>query len=153
MKNEVECPVDFVTINENKARLISFFVLILSITFLFTHLWVIPAFLVADFLARIKNWGKYSLLGILGDAVIKQVKIKYKPTDRAPKRFAAGVGLLFAAGILISTLLDLTVIAFALTSVLACFAILEAFVGFCAGCYVYAFLKKMRSRLKIKELI
>jgi hypothetical protein len=143
MKTELSCPVDFVVINENKARLTAFFVLILTVVFLFTDLWVIPAFLVIDFFIRLKNWGKYSLLGILSDAVIKQIKIKNKPTDRAPKRFAAGVGLVFVIAILTLTLLHLFLASSVLAYVIVLFAFLESFIGFCAGCYVYTILKKI----------
>jgi hypothetical protein len=150
MKNELECPVDFVSINENKARLTAFFVLVLAVIFLFRPLWIIPAFLGVDFFIRVNNWGKYSLLGILSDAVIKQVGIKNKPTDRAPKRFAAGVGLVFSVAILIFLLLNLTIVSIALAVVIVVFAFLESFVGFCAGCYVYTILKRVYSPLKIK---
>jgi hypothetical protein len=150
MKNELECPVDYVTINENKARLTAFFVLVLAVVFLFTQLWIIPAFLIVDFFTRANNWGKYSLLGILSDAVIKQIGIKNKPTDRAPKRFAAGVGLVFSAAILIFLLLNLAIVSIALAVVIVVFAFLESFVGFCAGCYVYTILKKVYRSLKIK---
>jgi hypothetical protein len=152
MKTELECPVDFVVINENKARMTAFFVFVLAIIFLIIHLWIIPAFLVADFFIRANNWGKYSLLGILSDAIIKQVGIKNKPTDRAPKRFAAGVGLVFTVFILAATLLQLITLALVLTYVIVLFAFLESFVGFCAGCYVYTILKKISKPLKSSKL-
>ncbi len=148
MKNDIQCPVDFISINENKARLTAFFVLVLASIFLVTALWIIMVFLVVDFFLRVNNWGKYSLLAILSDAVIRQLKIKNKPTDRAPKRFAAGVGLLFTVGILILTLFQLTVLSIIVTMVLVFFAFLESFAGFCAGCYVYTGVKKFSNILK-----
>lgn len=134
----MECPVDFVTINENKVRVIAFFVLTLAIVYLFTNTWLIMAFLVLDFTLRVFNLGRFSLLAFLSDAVIKQVKIKAKPVDRAPKRFAAMVGLIFTTGILVSYFLHFLMLANGLTVVMCCFAALESFVGFCAGCYVYS---------------
>lgn len=150
MKNTTDCPVDFVSVNENKIRLIAFFVFVLAIVFLVTNLWLIMAFLVVDFFLRAYNFGKYSLLGILSDAVVKQLKIKNKPTDRAPKRFAAGVGLIFTIGILATSLLNLTTLTIIITAVLIFFAFLESFAGFCAGCYVYSMLQKGNKLLKIK---
>ena len=147
---EIQCPVDFVSMNENKARLTALFVLILGTVFLITGLWFIMAFLVIDFLLRVNNLGKYSLLAILSDVVIKQLKIKNKPTDRAPKRFAAGVGLVFTLGILIFTLLHLDTATLLATLVLLLFAFLESFVGFCAGCYVYSMLQKFGNSFKNK---
>jgi len=137
MESNIQCPVDFVLMNENKARLTAFFVLVLAVVFLITGLWIIVAFLVIDFLLRANNWGKYSLLAILSEAVIKQLRIRNKPTDRAPKKFAAGVGLVFTTGILILTLLHLSTLTIIVTIVLLFFAFLESFIGFCAGCYVY----------------
>jgi len=134
----MDCPIDFVTINENKARLTAFFVLVLSVVYLVTNLWVIIAFLSLDFALRALNLGKYSLLGFLSDAVIKQLKIKHKPVDRAPKRFAAWVGFIFAAAILISFFSHQIIIATSLAVVLSFFALLESFFAFCAGCYVYS---------------
>jgi hypothetical protein len=134
----MECPVDFVTINENKVRVIAFFVLTLAVVYLLTDLRLIMAFLVADFLLRAFNLGKYSLLGFLADAIIKQLKIKPKPVDRAPKRFAAIMGLVFTISILLLAFLHFIVLANILTVILCCFATLESFAGFCAGCYVYS---------------
>jgi hypothetical protein len=149
MKN-VQCPVDFVLINENKARLTAFFVLILGAIFLITGLWIIIAFLTFDFFLRVNNWGKYSLLGIISDAVIRQLNIKNKPTDRAPKRFAAGVGFVFTASILILTFFHLNVPTFLITAVLLFFAFLESVLGFCAGCYVYSAFQKISKPFKNK---
>jgi Domain of unknown function (DUF4395) len=144
MKTELECPVELVAINENKARLTAFFVLLLVIIFPFTNLWIIPAFLIVDFSIRASVWGKYSLLGILADAIIKQVGIKYKATDRAPKRFAALVGVIFSVPMLVLTLLHIVLPALLLTYTLVFFAFLESCIGFCAGCYVYTILKKIK---------
>jgi predicted benzoate:H+ symporter BenE len=63
--------------------------------------------------------------------------------DRAPKRFAAGVGFLFSLSFLILSLIPYTLAAGVLAGILVLFASLEAFFAFCAGCYVYFFLKKL----------
>ena len=134
----MECPVDFIPINENKARLTAFFVFTLTIIYLLNGFWLIMAFLLFDFTLRAFNLGKYSLLGFISDAIIKQLKIKNKPVDRAPKRFAAGVGLIFSLAILIAGYFQQQLIVYALSGVLIFFAFLESFLGFCAGCYVYS---------------
>lgn len=134
----MECPVDFVSINENKVRVIAFFVLVLAIVYLFTGLWLIIAFLASDFLLRTFNLGRFSLLAFISDALCKQLKIKNKPVDRAPKRFAAAMGLVFTTGILLLGFLPFAILCNILTAMLCVFAALESLVGFCAGCYVYA---------------
>lgn len=133
----MECPIDFVALNENKARLTAFFVLVLTVVYLLTGFWLIMAFLLVDFLLRSVNLGKYSGLGILSDAVIKQLDIKNKPVDRAPKRFAAMVGAVFTAAMLATVFLQLPITNLALGAVMVVFATLESFFAFCAGCYVY----------------
>lgn len=134
----MHCPVDFIKINENKARLTAFFVLVLTLVYLATSFWLIIAFLFVDFILRATNLGKYSLLGFISDAVIKQLKIKPKPVDRAPKRFAAMVGAVFTAAILVSIILQAYIPALYLGVVLSFFAFLESIFAFCAGCYVYS---------------
>jgi len=142
----MDCPVDFIKINENKARLTAFFVLALSLVYLKTGFWLIMAFLMVDFVLRAINLGKYSLLSFISDAVIKQLNIKPKMVDRAPKRFAAIIGVVFTAAILVSCILQLHTIAFSLAAVLSIFAFLESFFAFCAGCYAYSAGKYVKSK-------
>lgn len=142
-KNELSCPVDFVLINENKARMIAAFVLLLMSVYLLTHWWPIIAYLIVDFLLRAAKWGKYSLLGKISDLAIHVFHIKNKPVDRAPKRFAAGVGFVitFAMAIFIAFefITTVTILGYALII----FAFLESALGFCAGCYIYSYGKKI----------
>ena len=116
--NTLDCPVDFVTINENKARLVAFWVMLLAIAYVLTYNWLIVVFLLIDFLLRAFNLNSYSLLGIISGAAIKLLKINHKPVDRAPKRFAAGVGLVFSTAILIAQLSGISIAAIALTAIL-----------------------------------
>jgi len=135
----MQCPVDFIPINENKARLTAFLVFLLTIIYLLNGFWLIIAFLFIDFSLRAFNFGKYSLLGFMSDAIVKQLKIKNKPVDRAPKRFAAGVGLVFSLAILLAAFFQQPTIVYILSGVIIFFAFLESFFAFCAGCYVYSF--------------
>jgi Domain of unknown function (DUF4395) len=140
----VECPVDFVQVNENVTRLNAGQALLLVVLWLFTASPVIPAFLAIDFLLRAANYGRFSPLNLFSGFLVRIFSISAKPVDRAPKRFAAGVGSIFSLAILILSLIPYTLAAGVLAGVLILFASLEAFVAFCAGCYVYFFLKKFR---------
>lgn len=144
MATELECPVDFITVNENKVRLTALSVFILAVVYLLTGTWIIPAFLTVDFFLRGFNFGKYSLLHIVSDKVIQLFSIKSKPIDQAPKRFAAKIGFFFSIAILAAHLINYTTAALVLDGVLTIFAFLESFLGFCAGCYVYTFYIKLR---------
>jgi len=124
------------------------FVLILIGAYAVTGSLYFIAFLIPDFLLRTINLGKYSVLGITADAVIKKFNIGNKPVDRGPKRFAAGTGLAFTSVILISAVLKLNIITTAFTACIALFALLEAWIAFCAGCYVYSFIFIVANKLK-----
>ena len=139
MANDLQCPVDNISINENQARVTAYQVMYITVAWLISGWWPIAAFLVVDFLLRSTNLGKYSLLNIISIFIIKKLGIVNKPVDRAPKRFAAFVGLFFSVCILALSLagLDLPAELFAYT--MALFAALEAVLAFCAGCYVYTF--------------
>jgi hypothetical protein len=142
--NNLDCPVDHITVNENKVRITAFFVLILAIITLITSNCLLIAFLLIDFTLRAFNLNAYSPLGLLSGAVVKQFGLKNKPVDRAPKRFAAFVGVIFLAGILITRFVSLTLESNILIVILIVFASLESFMGFCAGCYVYTILKRFK---------
>jgi hypothetical protein len=142
MNNDLECPVDFVTINENRARMVAFLVLILAVICFVTANTIIAAFLLADFTLRSFNLNKFSPLAIIAGGLIKLLQLKNKPVDRAPKRFAAFVGLSFMVMILLALLTDFITTAKVLLVVLMIFAALESLAGFCAGCYVYSYLKQ-----------
>lgn len=143
MAQAVECPVDFVPINENKVRITAGFVVLLSVAFLMFNHWSIALFLVIDFFTRALLNPKYSLLGMLSDVVVKIFSVKYKSTDRGAKRFAALIGFVICDIILITTVFQLDIVAQSATGIIIFFAVLESVFSFCAGCYVYTFLKNV----------
>jgi len=140
--NSIECPVDFVSINENKARLTAASVFVLTVIFIFFQFKLIPLFLMLDFFVRAFKLGQYSPLNKLSDTLVATFSIKNKPVDQAPKRFAAKIGLLFSLAIAITLAIDLKTLSTILAIILAAFALLESAFGFCAGCYVYWFYTK-----------
>lgn len=139
-----DCPVDFILVNENQIRLTALWVLLLSILSLFGLALPIFVLLTIDFTVRAFNLGKYSLLNQFSKIVVKNFNIGNKPIDQAPKRFAAKIGILFSFTIATALFFGFEKLAVTLTLTLASFAFLESFLGFCAGCYVYTFLVKLR---------
>lgn len=146
MTNQIVCPTDFITINENRVRVTAGFVFILSVTYLLTGFWPIVLFLVYDFAVRAFNYGNYSLLNIISGVLVKQLGLGNKPVDRAPKRFAARIGLIMNAAILIAHLSGFTKLAFIFSAVIVLFSFLESVFAFCAGCYVYTIWKQLQSK-------
>ena len=60
-----------------------------------------------------------------------------------PKRFAQTIGLVFSAtGLILYFGMDSGVPAKSVLTVLATFAALESFIGFCAGCFVFGYLMR-----------
>ncbi|NEU69198.1 DUF4395 domain-containing protein [Spirosoma agri] len=141
-QTELDCPVDGVKINENKVRTIAFFVLLTGIAYIVTSYWLLPLFLTVDFALRAFDYGKFSPLAQLSDAVVKGLNFPVRPIDQAPKRFAAGVGMVFTTAMLILHAIGINTLI--LTSVLLIFAALELLAGICAGCYVYTILKRSK---------
>lgn len=144
MNQDMQCPVDHIKVNENKIRIIALLVLLMGIGFLLTgYNWLIML-LVYDFFVRAFFMPKLSLLGVLANVIVKFFKVPYKPTDRGPKRFAAGMGFVFVAMMLIAAIIGWVVLLLPLAIVLCVFACLESFAGLCVGCYVYTGLHKVR---------
>lgn len=143
MAISVNCPVDFIAINENKVRVTGLMVLLLSVGYMVIETPYIPAFLVVDFYLRAFHQGKYSPLNWVSTRVEKMGWIAVKWTDRAPKRFAARIGFLLTDLIFIAAIVELHAAAYWLAGVLILFSFLESFFGFCAGCYVYSLYNKM----------
>jgi Domain of unknown function (DUF4395) len=139
-----ECPVDFIPVNENKVRLTALWVLLLVLASLLINPLPIFVFLAIDFFLRAFNYGKYSPLNILSISIVKQLKIPNKPIDQAPKRFAAGIGFALSVIVVLLLIARFTKTASALTVIFAAFAFLESFLSFCAGCYVYTFLQRLK---------
>ncbi len=149
----INCPVDHVKVNENQVRVTAYQVMYIAIAWIFFQVWPIFLFLSIDFLLRAINLGKYSLLNRISELVIHKLGIGNKPVDRAPKRFAAGVGLVFSLAIVAAELFAVSWLALLLAATITLFAFLEAVLGFCAGCYVYHFINQLRypNYLKLKR--
>jgi hypothetical protein len=148
MPQAPECPVDFVMVNEYKVRIIAVFVFVVSVSYLFTAHRALPLFLVYDFGMRAFYGGKYSLLQLLGALAEKWLPLANKPVDRGPKRFAAAIGFVIASLVFLASVLNFTTLSLYLMGLITLFSFLESSVGFCAGCYVYSFIKKVRNTKK-----
>jgi hypothetical protein len=144
MNENIECPVDGVTVDENRARIGAFFLFFLGVGYVISGSWLFPAFLLVDFILRAAGQPAYSLVAITSGVSARLLKVKSKPTDRGPKRFAAATGAVFSGLVLLAQVVGWHTVSISLTGVLLIFASLESFVGFCAGCYVYSLLKPLR---------
>ncbi|KIO78319.1 hypothetical protein TH53_04760 [Pedobacter lusitanus] len=138
-----QCPVDFVTINENQVRFTAGWVFLSTALYLLTGYWWIILFLLIDFTLRAVNRGQFSPLNLLSGLAVKILSVSYQPTDRAPKRFAAKIGMVLSFIALGLLWAGYSNFAFFLFILLMLFSFLESVFAFCAGCLLYALIRKL----------
>lgn len=130
-------------VNEKAARVVAAFVVAMAVVALVTG-WVwVPAAMAVGFALRVLAGPRFSPVGRLAASVIAPRLGDPKPVAGAPKRFAQTVGLVFTVGATVAALLGAATVSLALLAVLLVFASLEAFVGFCAGCWAFARLMRL----------
>jgi hypothetical protein len=139
-KATITCPVSAVKVNENIARVVAFFTILVVITGTYFKLPILIALLAIDFFLRAFTNGKYSPLKYLARRSSDYLGLDEKPTDAAPKKFAAGIGLFFSLAIAGLLWFHFDTAAYLLSGVLLICAGLESFKGFCLGCVIYTFL-------------
>ena len=130
-------------VNDYAARTVASMVIVLCIAILITNNVVITLFLVYGFIARVATGPTLSPIGLLATKVIVPVlKLPNKPVPGPPKRFAQGIGLFVSAISLILFIADVEFGGRVAIVILAFFAGLEAFLGFCTGCFIFNHLMK-----------
>ncbi len=139
MKTYAICPISDKKINERVARVNGAFTVLLLLLFGFTGQWLIPAFLVVDFLMRSGNLSRFSPVGYSSRNIIKLLPVEELLINAGPKIFAARIGLVFSAVILFATATGMHFTALAFAAVLAVFSFMEAAFGICVACKIYSF--------------
>ena len=132
--------VDDVTV-----RLIAAVVLVLAVTALALDQWWIYAVLAVDFTLRTAFGPKVSPLAQGVQRFVRpRVKAPARPTAGPPKRFAAGVGAAMTTTAAILWVLGLAApVVVALGAIMIIFPALEAILGLCVGCRVFAVLMRL----------
>jgi hypothetical protein len=127
--------------NEYAARMVAGMVVTLSIVIvLFDAHWLI-FFLAYGFLARVFTGPTLSPMGLLATRVLAPMFHLQKPVAGPPKQFAQAVGLVFSTtAIVLNYGFGLSIAANVVIGILIFFAAMEAFLGFCTGCFVFGYL-------------
>jgi len=136
---KITCPVSAERVDNNVTRIIAAIVLLLAITGVLWHNYYVFIFLTYDFTTRTFYKGNGSLLKWVGKQVVIALKLNPKPINAAPRKFAAGLGLIFSIAIAILIFLTLTIPSLIVGGILVVCAFMESVLGFCLGCYVYSF--------------
>lgn len=130
--------------NEYAARMVAGMVVALSVgIILFQVPWLMYV-LAYGFLARVLTGPTLSPMGLLATRVLVPLFGNHvRPVAGPPKRFAQVVGLGFSvAALLLYYAFGLPVAAYGVLGVLVFFAVLEAVVGFCTGCFVFGYMMR-----------
>ncbi|MFL0447206.1 DUF4395 domain-containing protein [Corynebacterium xerosis] len=99
---------------------------------------ILGALMLVGFVLRVISGPKLSPFGRLSVHVIAPLIGEPQLTSAAPKRFAQGIGVVFAAATLAAVLAGAHGVAAGILAVFLVAVGLEAFAGFCLGCWMYA---------------
>src|SRR4051794_19620451 len=130
-------------VNEKAARVVAGAVAVASVVTLLTgwHWLLVP--IAYGFVARVLTGPTLSPLGQLATRVVTprlDVAPRYVPGP--PKRFAQGIGAVVTTTALVLALAGRLGAVWALLGLMVVFASLEAFLGLCVGCKVFALLMR-----------
>ena len=132
-------------VNDYAARFVATMVVILTLSFLVTaNIWVL-IFILYGFLARVLTGPTLSPIGLIATKILVPLfGNPEKLVPGPPKRFAQAIGLVLSTTALITYLFsDISTTRY-LIGILGFFASLEAFIGFCTGCYVFGWMIRFR---------
>ena len=133
------------TVNDTSARIVAAGAVSMAVLYSTTGWgWVLVP-LTYGFLARVLSGPRFSPLGLLATKVVtpRLTRIPPKILPGAPKRFAQGIGATFTVTASLLFLLGFGTASRIVVAALAFAASLEAFLGFCLGCRMFAILMKV----------
>ena len=132
-------------VDEVSARLVAGGVVILSAAYAATGWWPLLAALAYGFVARVLTGPTLSPWGRLVTQVLRpRLGVEARPTPGPPKRFAQGIGAtLTVAAAVVLVVTDASMIPRVLVGAVTVAATLEAVLGFCLGCRVFAGLMRL----------
>ncbi|RJO71532.1 MAG: DUF4395 domain-containing protein [Myxococcales bacterium] len=132
------CPISQEKADHSATRIAAFFVFVAALVAAFAPAPWLAILLTIDFAIRGFTKSRISPIDYLSRTAVTLLRIKSQPIDAAPKRFAAKLGTLMAAALAITQLLGVAYAPQAVAVLLAACAGLEAGIGFCVGCQIYA---------------
>jgi len=133
------CPVSQERVDENRVRATALLVVFTMGAYFVTGSSLFPALLVVDFFIRAFTRLNYSPLSFVAHHFVQVIGTQAVLIDKAPKVFAARIGLILTSITTLGALLHFTLLAYISGSVLVLFAFLECGLNFCMGCWLYTF--------------
>lgn len=129
-------------VNEKAARTVATGVVILTVVTLVTQSPIPLVILTLGFLGRVLAGPKLSILGWTAQKIIAPKLGDPILTAGPPKRFAQAIGTAFTVTSSILYFTGFETAAWIVLAVLLIAASLEAFLGFCLGCFIFGYLQK-----------
>ncbi|WP_427383333.1 DUF4395 domain-containing protein [Janibacter sp. G56] len=136
-------------VDDITVRLVAAIILVLTTVALLTSAWWLYAVLAADFTIRAALGPRHSPIARLAGAIRPRLTTPARPTPFAPKRFAATMGAVMTAIAAVLLLLEgslgavVGVPALVIGVAMIAFPLLEAALGFCVGCRIFAGLMRL----------
>ncbi len=124
-------------VNELAARTVAAGVVVLALTAAVTLWTPVVVVLAAGFVGRLLAGPRLSPLGWVAQRVIAPRLGPARLVPGPPKRFAQGIGATLTVAATVALLFDAPAVTLVLLGVLVVAASLEAFAGFCLGCWVF----------------
>lgn len=137
------CPVSSLMIDERRSRVNAALSLLVLVIYFYTlsFWWVL--LLGIDFALRGFGRGAISPIAISAGWLVKIFHLQNGKINAGPKIFAARIGFVFCALVVLFLLLSLPITALIFAAILTFFAFLEAAFGFCMACYIYPYVLKI----------
>ena len=132
-------------VQERKVRAIALQVVVISSLSIAFKQPIVMLILSIDFAIRVISDGKYSLLSSISrNFLVPILPFRNKIILMRPKKFAASIGMILSAAAGIFGLSGQITPMIYLTAILLLFSSLEAFLKFCAGCWMFGVLIRMK---------
>ena len=143
------CPIGGEMIDQSAARLNGLITVTVLVAAVVTPYHWLLAYLVFDFGIKVFVSFRYSPSCRMASALADALHQEKRPTDSAPKRLAAIIALVMS--LLALAVAPYAVAYYAIVLTFLFFASLEAFAGFCVGCYLYTLLPQTAAVLLVRR--
>lgn len=139
MKNLV-CPISDERVNEQVTRFNAMFAIAIIVIGFVTNSVIPFIFMMSDFFIRAYTTMKYSPVSYMSFSLNNALGLPVRMIDKAPKIFAARLGFLMSAVIVLLFLFGFQLASVIVAGVLVFFAGLEFVFAICVGCTIYTYL-------------
>ena len=143
MNTNAFCPISEKKVDDHVARLNGGITLTLLILFSISSNVIPVLILLVDFALRSGSLSRLSIFSFVSRYVLKTLAVKPEMINAGPKIFAARIGLFFSIAIIVSYILGIDSLVYALSGIFAICAFLESFFGYCVACQIYPFVYKL----------